>query len=381
MCGIAGCMVLDKRGVSQQKRERIARTLLLDNQVRGTDATGLATYENGGVRILKGVMKAEEFIESAEFEELKWGHSFILHTRAATNGAKEDNKNNHPFAGKTTTLIHNGVVSMDDIEGYEYDGECDSERILGEIETHGMIEGLENIHGSACVATMNNATGGIKLIRWKNPLYMGIIPDEYIIFSSRKQGIEKVFEYERSNYGFFPAGIIREVEENELVDIPMRKSTIHTTKTNIITHYNTTVVKYGNRKKREYVTELLAGGVIAPKHSDFCYLPGYGWGYLRAWEASRRYGCRPYNFPAHTITNSHWGDRLSLYDEKEDEWSVKFPGGGFVVLEGEKYCPESAEKFARYLLRTYSSAEDAEKRVDYETLKRMGFPKKRLGGY
>lgn len=61
--------------------------------------------------------------------------SFLIgHNRYATKGDKEDNSNNHPFESKDFMLVHNGVITNDDmlkqLKELFYSGETDSIVIL-----------------------------------------------------------------------------------------------------------------------------------------------------------------------------------------------------------------------------------------------------------
>lgn len=113
---------------------------LVQAEERGDDATGVAFItKDGHVRIVKASLPAHVFVKTREYRDLmemvKKASSGILlgHTRLATQGGFEDNRNNHPFHVGTVVGVHNGVVTnyydklmfMPDVEG-----ECDSEIIF-----------------------------------------------------------------------------------------------------------------------------------------------------------------------------------------------------------------------------------------------------------
>lgn len=113
---------------------------LVQAEERGDHATGVAFItKDGHVRIVKASLPAHVFVRTREYRDLmevvKKASSGILlgHTRLATQGDVEDNRNNHPFHVGSVIGVHNGVVTnyfdklayMPDVEG-----ECDSEIIF-----------------------------------------------------------------------------------------------------------------------------------------------------------------------------------------------------------------------------------------------------------
>jgi glucosamine 6-phosphate synthetase-like amidotransferase/phosphosugar isomerase protein len=111
MCGIAGAILPN---ATPQERHRIASNLLFESIIRGTDAAGIGYHENGQVVIVKNGVSAKEFIREEQFLALndKLPSTFIVHTRATTQGSEKTNGNNHPVtaAASGIILVHNGTV-------------------------------------------------------------------------------------------------------------------------------------------------------------------------------------------------------------------------------------------------------------------------------
>lgn len=141
MCGIFA-------GVGADISKETISTGLLATKVRGSDATGIFTLETG---IIKSPVPADKFINSEKFSDVPSSTSlFIGHCRAATSGVPENNDNNHPMMGEKFVLVHNGIVHMKRLDGYDYKGECDTETLLSYLETKESIgEALRDVHGYA----------------------------------------------------------------------------------------------------------------------------------------------------------------------------------------------------------------------------------------
>ena len=123
------------------------------------DATGVALNSGGSIQTLKGPVEAEDFYMSTKWNALwdNYGESCksgMVHSRIATNGNPEFNKNNHPHVSESgSVLVHNGVVrpvtKMTDAVS-----DCDSEQILRSLDAYGFEKGLQNISGWAHIAYM-----------------------------------------------------------------------------------------------------------------------------------------------------------------------------------------------------------------------------------
>ena len=109
MCAIYG-FVNYKNWVSGEKLKQLVKSLSIQSEERGTDASGIAYVRNGEIVIYKkpGPAHDNDFYFPPDTKILTG------HNRMTTHGNAEFNCNNHPFEGKTAdghfALCHNGVL-------------------------------------------------------------------------------------------------------------------------------------------------------------------------------------------------------------------------------------------------------------------------------
>lgn len=112
MCSIFG--VLDYRGkLEPPQRQNMVRALSIAAEARGTDATGIAFFHSGSLRIQKAPKPAHRM----KFNIPNEAQYIMGHTRMTTQGSERKNQNNHPFPGNVGgtkfALAHNGVLIND----------------------------------------------------------------------------------------------------------------------------------------------------------------------------------------------------------------------------------------------------------------------------
>lgn len=114
MCGIAGAYCFGHRRLEAS----VLKNLLIANEYRGRDATGLAYQSEGGEAVvIKSDDAANKFIRDvsdATWDAAAASPVVLLHTRAQTKGAAKDNANNHPVVGFGWHVVHNGHIANDD---------------------------------------------------------------------------------------------------------------------------------------------------------------------------------------------------------------------------------------------------------------------------
>ncbi len=111
MCGLFG--FLNYSGDKIKDLSKLTNYLARESTARGTDATGIAYVNYGGIHIEKDNKSAYR-IDFKHSDDIK---SLIGHTRHSTQGSEKHNYNNHPFIGNCKdsrfALAHNGVISND----------------------------------------------------------------------------------------------------------------------------------------------------------------------------------------------------------------------------------------------------------------------------
>lgn len=115
MCGLGGWYCWgDKRPYVNT-----IKSMLVANQLRGTDAAGVAFHdpEINTIRVIKNKGPAVKLIEDITddvWTRIAASPRGMVHTRAKTQGPVEDNENNHPVVYRNWVVTHNGQISNDD---------------------------------------------------------------------------------------------------------------------------------------------------------------------------------------------------------------------------------------------------------------------------
>ena len=132
MCGVIG---YSKVGIIDYDLD-LVRNLFRQTMIRGKHATGV-TYFNGEELVtIKEPIPADEFLK--KYDPADWVYrdditdqpslALIGHIRYSTS----DLRYNQPFQGEQIAIAHNGVISQEAVESWEYKTETanDSEMIL-----------------------------------------------------------------------------------------------------------------------------------------------------------------------------------------------------------------------------------------------------------
>ena len=111
MCGITALSRVTERS-SISDPQHFMRLAAIAIESRGKDATGFAWVDGQDHSwYWKAPKRAYSTVQNAKLDRnLK---SAIGHTRFATQGKKEDNRNNHPVVDEGIMLVHNGVIDND----------------------------------------------------------------------------------------------------------------------------------------------------------------------------------------------------------------------------------------------------------------------------
>jgi glucosamine 6-phosphate synthetase-like amidotransferase/phosphosugar isomerase protein len=100
--------------------KELACELAIENQVRGTHATGIAVFGKNGHDVLKHNVSADELTATGTWLNFldkninNNTYNILGHTRYATQGSPNNNDNNHPIVTASAIGVHNGWINNDD---------------------------------------------------------------------------------------------------------------------------------------------------------------------------------------------------------------------------------------------------------------------------
>lgn len=186
MCGIGGFSLTSKSRVNVRK---LSNALLTGLERRGNQASGFAWQSSDA----SGFFKAATAGSKLSLKALpKDAQSVILHTRMATHGSIQDNRNNHPVMSpdQSIALVHNGVIYNHDVVRNSLDfklPEVDTAVIPALIQAHnGDTDKFEMLDGDAAIAWLDsNDTGTLRVARVSHsPLFIAQDVDGSFFFAS-----------------------------------------------------------------------------------------------------------------------------------------------------------------------------------------------------
>jgi glutamine phosphoribosylpyrophosphate amidotransferase len=115
MCGVLGITIDD----FNKEDGDLVRRLFQQSMIRGKHATGVSYVKDNKVHTIKDSIPANDFIEQQDINS--WvnedGNLYCIgHIRYSTS----DLKYNQPIATKDLSIVHNGVISQESHETWEY---------------------------------------------------------------------------------------------------------------------------------------------------------------------------------------------------------------------------------------------------------------------
>lgn len=219
MCGIGGCVLTDGtlELIGDLHVANIARSLALDLEHRGQDATGVARISRRGrLKVVKDHKEAKRFLK----DHKGVGHgakTLLVHTRAKTQGSQYKNDNNHPIQWGPVVGVHNGWINNDDVMfrdfGWKRNAEVDSEALFAAIAMLGAKKALEVIEGTAAVGwidELDQYAMHVARQRW-SPLHFAVSARGDFVFASEAQAVKNVLD-------MLP--ILQGVEHGKIVEAP-----------------------------------------------------------------------------------------------------------------------------------------------------------------
>ena len=164
ICGLVGVF-----GDIAFKEERIFKTLLMLDTIRGDHSTGVATLNTQGVfQIAKDSVNAFELIKSKELTKAMGNKLNILmgHNRFATKGAINAD-NAHPFEFGDVIGAHNGTLKTYHAMYNANKHAVDSKAVFENINHEGIGETWKKLNGAAALTWIDKRDKTINITRNK----------------------------------------------------------------------------------------------------------------------------------------------------------------------------------------------------------------------
>lgn len=189
MCGLVGVA-----GKLTMKTDKIFKTLLILDAIRGTDSTGVAAVDRTDeVRVVKQVGNPYELMQYKNFDTAmnKMNRALIGHNRYATQGMV-NRKNAHPFEFDTLVGAHNGTLWQKHKLLNSNNFTVDSENLFHHIEEEGVDSFLKVADGAWSLVWWNKEEEELKFLRNKErPMWMATSQDDkLLVWASERWMIE-----------------------------------------------------------------------------------------------------------------------------------------------------------------------------------------------
>lgn len=184
MCGIVGAVLTN---VTQENIETIRR-VLLETEIRGKHASGIAWYDGENVNSHKEASPISKFLETFDLNKIVYNNSIkmIGHIRYSTS----DIHYNQPIGNEDAYIVHNGVITQIDSDkwypkyGYKCSTKNDSELLFHAINTK--EDYLMKFPGCSASYCYINSIGEFKHSRNSlRPQWKALLPNGFIIASTK----------------------------------------------------------------------------------------------------------------------------------------------------------------------------------------------------
>lgn len=160
MCGIGGFSLSPG---SKIKPRQLANSMLTALESRGGMASGFAYQDETRAGLYKQPVNGASLSLKRMPKDVS---NVILHTRLATHGSIQDNRNNHPVVSPNhqVALVHNGVIYNHEAVRLKLnssiDFDVDTSVIPALIEEDISLSNLDELDGDAAIAWFDERTAG-----------------------------------------------------------------------------------------------------------------------------------------------------------------------------------------------------------------------------
>lgn len=169
--------------------ERVVKTLLILDVLRGEDSTGVAVVRkhSDDVHVAKELGNPFNLFETKRFDKAMGGNNKVIigHNRYATQGGVT-RRNAHPFEFDTLVGAHNGTLASKWKLMNAKDYVVDSENLYHHIEERGIDDAIAQLggHGNAWALTWwDKIESSLNILRNKErPLYHVFTQDNSVMF-------------------------------------------------------------------------------------------------------------------------------------------------------------------------------------------------------
>lgn len=186
MCGIGGFSLSKDSNIHPRQ---LANALLTCLEDRGGMASGFAYQDEDKKGLYKAAVAGSQLSLKTMPKNVK---NVIVHTRLATHGSTQDNRNNHPVISPNgdVALVHNGVIYNHEQVRMKLDSpidfEVDTAVIPALIESDETLNRLTELDGDAAIAWFDiRSKGTLNIARLEHsPLVIAQVEDGSLIFAS-----------------------------------------------------------------------------------------------------------------------------------------------------------------------------------------------------